>query len=122
LDANRRLNYSDEVILMNVGGPSPDAKTSSLSMLERGVGAVIVVGGWESQPQGEGPQEIDVPRYLITAKAPWMFGTNRKVQAVNGNGMTNPGVTLGEKGQSLESPLQGKLARRVRRGEWGNVP
>jgi hypothetical protein len=70
LDANRRLNYSDEVILMNVGGPSPDAKTSSLSMLERGVGAVIVVGGWESQPQGEGPQEIDVPRYLITAKAP----------------------------------------------------
>jgi hypothetical protein len=107
--ANRYLNYPRESNYVNTGGFYRDAKVSSPPMTDRSVGAAIVVGGWESQPQGEGPQEIDTPNYLLTAIAPGKFGTNRKVQVVNGNGMTNPGVTLGEEGQPLESPLQGNL-------------
>jgi hypothetical protein len=55
---------------MNVGGLYRDVKVSSLPMTGISVGAVIVVRGWESQPQGEGPQEIDTPKYLLTAIAP----------------------------------------------------
>jgi NADP-dependent 3-hydroxy acid dehydrogenase YdfG len=51
---NRHLNYFAESINMNVGGFYQDVKVSSPPMTDRSVGAVVVVGGWESQPQGEG--------------------------------------------------------------------
>jgi hypothetical protein len=57
---NRCLNYSVEFILMNVGGSQQDAKASSLPMSAESVGGSIVVGGWESQPQGEGSQEVNI--------------------------------------------------------------
>jgi len=41
-----------------VGGPCQDAKASSPPIPDKGVGAAIVVRGWESQPQGEGPQSV----------------------------------------------------------------
>ena len=66
---NRHLNYLAESTVVNVGGLYRDVKVSSLPMTGISVGAVIVVGGWESQPQGEGPQEIDTPKYLLTAIA-----------------------------------------------------
>jgi hypothetical protein len=53
---NRRLNYLVEFIFVNVGDPHRDAKASSLPMSGVGVGGVIVVRGWENQPQGEGRQ------------------------------------------------------------------
>jgi hypothetical protein len=67
---NRHLNYLAESILVNVGGFYQDAKVCSPPKSDRSVGAVIGVGGWESQPQGEGPQGIDTPGYLIAATAP----------------------------------------------------
>lgn len=56
---NRRLNYSAEFILMNVGGSWQNGKASSLPMPVKSVGGFIVVRGWESQPHGEGSQESD---------------------------------------------------------------
>jgi hypothetical protein len=70
--ANRYLNYSRESDYVNTGGFHQDVKASSPSKLDESVGAAIVVGGWESQPQGQGPQGIDVSGYLITAIAPGM--------------------------------------------------
>jgi hypothetical protein len=58
------LNYLAESILVNVGGRYQDAKVSSPQMLDSGVGAVIVVRGWESQPQGEGPQSVGISMYM----------------------------------------------------------
>jgi hypothetical protein len=57
---NRYLNYFVESICMNVGDSYQNAKASSQPMTGKRVGAVIVVGGWESQPQGEGRQRIDI--------------------------------------------------------------
>ena len=51
---NRHLNYFVESINMNVGDSYQNVKASSQPMTGKRVGAVIVVGGWESQPQGEG--------------------------------------------------------------------
>jgi len=65
--SNRRLNYSAEFILMNVGGPGQDANVSSPRMPDQSVGGSIVVGGWESQPHGEGSQKFDTPLYLLAA-------------------------------------------------------
>ena len=45
-----------EYIHTNVGDLSQDAKVNRPSMPDPGVGAIIVVGGWESPPQGEGWQ------------------------------------------------------------------
>jgi hypothetical protein len=55
---NRHLNYLAEFISVNVGDSCQNAKVSSPPMTDRRVGAVIVVRGWESQPQGEGPQSV----------------------------------------------------------------
>ena len=55
---NRHLNDNAESIAMNVGGSYREL--SSPAMKRMGVGGAIVVGGWESQPQGEGRQGIDV--------------------------------------------------------------
>jgi hypothetical protein len=51
--ANRYLNYPVESVCVNTGGSYPDVKTSSLSMPEKSVGGVIVVGARESRVQGE---------------------------------------------------------------------
>ncbi len=56
---NRHLNYFVESINMNVGDSYQNVKTSRQSMTGKRVGAVIVVGGWESQPQGEGRQRVE---------------------------------------------------------------
>jgi hypothetical protein len=54
----RCLRYFVESLCVNVGGFYQDVKMSSPPMTDRSVGAVIVVGGWESQPQGEGRQRV----------------------------------------------------------------
>ena len=51
---NRHLNYFVESINGNAGDSYQNAKASSQPMTGKRVGAAIVVGGWESQPQGEG--------------------------------------------------------------------
>ena len=51
------LNASVEYIVVNVGGPYGEG--SSPPMKRVGVGGVIVLGGRESRPQGEGRQGID---------------------------------------------------------------
>jgi hypothetical protein len=56
---NRHLNYFAESIYMNVGDSYQNAKVSSQPMTGKRVGAVIVVGGWESQPHGEGRQRVE---------------------------------------------------------------
>jgi hypothetical protein len=56
---NRHLNYFVESINMNVGDSYQNVKASSQPMTGKRVGAVIVVGGGESQPQGEGRQRVD---------------------------------------------------------------
>jgi hypothetical protein len=58
---NRHLNHSIESINMNVGDSYQNVKASSQPMTGKRVGAVIVVGGWESQPQGEGRQSVGKP-------------------------------------------------------------
>jgi hypothetical protein len=58
--ANRYLNYPVESVCVNTGGSYPDIKTSSLSMPEKSVGGVIVVGARESRVQGEGRQEVNI--------------------------------------------------------------
>jgi hypothetical protein len=55
---NRHLNNLVKSIPVNVGGFYQDDKVSSPPRTDRSVGAVIVVGGWESQPQGEGRQRV----------------------------------------------------------------
>ena len=50
---NRRLPYFAEFISMNVGGSYRNVKESSPLRSGMSVGGLRVVGGWESQPQGE---------------------------------------------------------------------
>jgi hypothetical protein len=59
---NRHLNYLVEFIFVNVGGSDWNVKESSPLMTGRSVGGVIVVGGRESLPHGEGRQGINVSR------------------------------------------------------------
>jgi hypothetical protein len=56
---NRHLNYFVESINMNVGDLQQNVNESSPQRFVVRVGAVIVVGGWESQPQGEGRQRVE---------------------------------------------------------------
>jgi hypothetical protein len=56
---NRPLSYFVKSVNVNAGESYRDVKVSSPPMLDKRVGAVIVVGGWESQPQGEGRQRVD---------------------------------------------------------------
>jgi hypothetical protein len=58
---NRHLPYLAEFIFVNVGGLRQTAKVSSPPRSGASGGAVIVVRGWESQPQGEGPQSVGNP-------------------------------------------------------------
>jgi hypothetical protein len=85
---NRHLNYLVESIFVNVGGSYQNVKESSPLMSGVSVGGSIVVGGWESQPHGEGSQEFDVPLYLIIASLGNPRRTRCNLKATNGNGMT----------------------------------
>ena len=51
---NRHLNYFVESINGNVGDSYQNAKANSQPTTGKRVGAAVVVGGWESQPQGKG--------------------------------------------------------------------
>jgi hypothetical protein len=52
------LHHLAESQFVNLGDLCWDVKVSDRPMTSAGVGAAIVVGGWESQPQGEGPQLV----------------------------------------------------------------
>jgi hypothetical protein len=58
LNDSRHLNDLAEFIIVNVGGPLDDVKESGPPKHSKGVSVVIVLGGWESQPHGEGPQPV----------------------------------------------------------------
>jgi hypothetical protein len=58
---NRHLPDLAEFLFVNGGGLRQKAKVSSPPRSGASVGAVIVVRGWESQPQGEGPQSVGLP-------------------------------------------------------------
>jgi hypothetical protein len=102
---NRHLNYLAESTVVNVGGLYRDGKVSSPPMTGISVGAAIVVGGRESQPQGEGPQEIDVSGYLITAIAPGMVWDEPKGAGCEREWDDKPRDNPGRGSQSLESRM-----------------
>ena len=56
---NRHLSYFVKSVNVNAGDSYQNVKASSQPMTGKRVGAVIVVGGWESQPQGEGRQRVE---------------------------------------------------------------
>jgi hypothetical protein len=57
---NRSLRYVAEFLIVNVGGFHQDVKGNRLPMPGRSVGAVIVLGVWESHTHGEGPQSVGI--------------------------------------------------------------
>jgi hypothetical protein len=61
---NRHLRYLVESISVNVGGSRWEG--GSHLMKSGSVGGVIVVRGWESQPQGEGRQLVGIPMQMVT--------------------------------------------------------
>ena len=64
---NQCLNYRSEYVHMNVRGSCQNANVSSPRKSGKSVGGSIVVGGWESQPHGEGSQKFDTPLYSVAA-------------------------------------------------------
>jgi len=83
-------------------------------MPDRSVGGSIVVGGWESQPQGEGSQKFDTPLYSVAASSS-TTGCERE-QDDNAEGNLSSGMP------NFREPCAVKVARTVRRGECGNMP
>jgi len=71
---NCRLNDLAESTRMNRRGPRREDKASSRPRPVLGVGAVIVVGGRESRPQGEGRQVMDVSPTPGTHDIPGRWG------------------------------------------------
>jgi hypothetical protein len=67
---NRHLNSRVESVLGNVRGPLTNAKVSSQPKWAAGVGAVIVVSGRESRPQGEGRQSVEKTGTQVTGCQP----------------------------------------------------
>jgi len=112
---NRHLNHLVESISVNVGGSCQDVKASSLPMPDKSVGGSIVVGGWESQPQGEGGQKFDIPLYQLAA-GPRNLGRScsttgcEREQDDNAEGNLNNGTP------NFGEPDAVKVARPVRRG------
>jgi hypothetical protein len=58
LDKSRHLRVSAECIIVNVGGSDMNGKVCSPPMPYQSVGGVIVLGGRESRPHGEGRQPL----------------------------------------------------------------
>jgi hypothetical protein len=64
--ANRCLHGLVESVSVNAGGSDMNVKVSSPPMTYQSVGGAGVLRGWESRPQGEGGQGIDiVPVYEL---------------------------------------------------------
>jgi hypothetical protein len=97
-----------EYIHTNVGDLSQDVKVNRPPMPDSGVGAIIVVGGWESQPHGEGWQEGDARQGEINRKCPVKSGLPSGV-AMKSQFDDKTRLDLEEECRSLESPLQGNL-------------
>jgi hypothetical protein len=59
---SHHLHMSVECTVVNVGGLGVNDKVSSPPMTYQGVGGVIVLGGRESRPHGEGRQLVGIPK------------------------------------------------------------
>jgi hypothetical protein len=94
---NRRLPYFAEFISMNVGGSYRNVKESSPLRSGMSVGGLRVVGGWESQPQGEGDQGVNTPRVESTSESDEGRAC-RKVTLGNRRRVTNSRVILEAEG------------------------
>jgi hypothetical protein len=94
---NRRLHYFAEFISVNVGGSYRNGKESSPLRCGMSVGGLIVVGGWESQPQGEGDQGVNAPRVESNSESD-VGRACRKVTLGNRRRVTNPRVILEAEG------------------------
>ena len=97
-----------EYIQTNVGDLSQDVKVNRPPMPASGVGAIIVVRGWESQPQGEGWQESDVRQGEINRECSVKSGFPSGV-AMKSQFDDQSRLGLEMESRSLESPLQGNL-------------
>jgi hypothetical protein len=123
---NRCLRYFAECIGVNVGGSHMEM--SNPSMKYASVGGVIVLGRRESRLHGEGRQGIDTLRVEISGHMPVKSGTTRVPwpgRVAEGGGRETKwddkpsGNARG--GRSIPGePGAVKVARPVRRGEWGN--
>jgi hypothetical protein len=69
--ANRHLNDLAESITMNVGGPC--GKGCSPPMKRMGVGGIIVLGGRENRPHGEGCQLVGISKQISRMKTGMKF-------------------------------------------------
>jgi hypothetical protein len=103
---NRHLHDLVESIIMNVGGSHMEG--SSPPMKYASVGAIIVVRGWESQPQGEGWQESDVRQGEINRECSVNSGFPSGVAMKSHLDDASRNIS-GSGSRSLESPLQGNL-------------
>lgn len=116
---NHHLNYLVESIFVNVGSPWPDEKVSSPPTRATGGGGFVVLSAWESHVHREGSPEAGVAVWSteVTGDSPGeVWGAPQGQAREREDRRTNLGVIPEAAGQPLESPLQGQLARRVRRG------
>jgi len=118
---NRHLHYLVESISMNVGGSGQNVKASSLPMSDLSVGGSIVVGGWESQPQGEGSQKFDTPVYSVVASSE-NSGQSGSTTGCEREQDDNAESNLSSGMPNFGEPCAVKVACTVRRGGWGNMP
>jgi hypothetical protein len=63
---NHHLTYRVECIHMNVGELNRNVKANRLPMSDLEVGAIIVLGTWESHVQGEGSQSVGTSGAKVT--------------------------------------------------------
>ena len=98
---SRHLNTSAESIGVNVGGPCVEGCSPPRKCM--GVGGVIVLGGRESRPHGEGRQGIDV-RWTNSQGSPWesLVSLVKRAALMKEKPMT---ATAGSR-QSLESRVR----------------
>jgi len=112
---NQCLNYRSEYVHMNVRGSCQNANVSSPRKSGKSVGGSIVVGGWESRPQGEGSQKFDTPLYSLAASSEnsGQSGSTagcKREQDDNAEGNLSSGMP------NFREPCAVKVACTVRRG------
>jgi len=100
----------------NVGGSGQNANVSSPRMSDQSVGGSTIVGGWESQPQGEGSQKFDTPLYLLAA-SPVNAGRTGSTTGCEREQDDNAESNLSSGMPNFREPDAVKVARPVRRGE-----
>jgi len=113
---NRHLHHLVEFISVNVGGPCQGVKPSSPAIPDKGVGGSIVVGGWESQPHGEGSQKFDTPLYLLAASSE-NSGQSCSTTGCEREEDDNAEGNLSSEMPNFGEPCAVKVACTVRRGE-----